>query len=566
MNHLGIVRVEEKCSDWSGRRGRARRLVLAGALTSLLLAAAPPPASAFAPLLGSTSATPTSSGATLHGTIYPYGLATHYRFEYGPTTAYGTSVPVPDGNAGSEPYPYPVQVEDAISGLIANTTYHYRLVAANADGPANTGDLQFTTTGPPPTVSDEAATEVGGGFELKGAVNPSGVATSYQFEYGTTASYGSKIPVPEESVGAGSADVPVAQTVSGLLPNTTYHFRLVARHGGNSAATADRTFMTPPAPPSAPTAVVSAPEATATGFKLKGAINPNSLATTYRFEFGATTAYGTNLPEPDASAGSGDSAVPVAQEVTGLLPSTAYHYRIVAGNSEGPGVSGDQVFTTPPPKPTVISLPVSESAEGFTLNASVNPNGGVTTYHFEFGITEAYGQSIPASDVGVGSGASPVPVSQLVKGLPPGVPYHYRVVAQNAGGTSIGGDRFFMTPAEPEAGPGGTTPTMTTLAPPPLTPPSSAFSVRGGAVKAGKASLSVDVPGAGAIAVSGKQVKAVRMSATRPGPVTLALKLTAAAKRALGKARRHKLAVKLTITFQPLGGSASTTHKTIVFR
>jgi hypothetical protein len=566
MNQLGIVRAEGECTGRPRRRSRFRLLVLFGAAASLLLCSSAPVASAFAPLLGATSATPTSSGATLKATIYPYGLDTRYRFEYGTTTAYGTSVPVPEGDAGSTPYPGTAQVEATISSLAANTTYHFRLVASNADGPASSGDSQFTTTGPAPTVSDEAATEISGGFELKGTVNPNGSATSYQFEYGTTTSYGSKVPVPEGSAGSGSADVAVAQTVSGLLPNTTYHFRLVARHAGNSAATADRTFMTPPAPPSAPTAVVSAPEATATGFKLKGAINPDSLATTYHFEFGTTTSYGTNLPATDASAGSGASAVPVSQEVTGLLSGTTYHYRIVASNSEGPGVSGDQAFTTPPPKPIAVSLPVSESAEGFTLHGSVNPNGSATTYHFEFGITEAYGQSIPASDASAGSGTSPVSVSQLVKGLPPGVPYHYRIVAQSAGGTSVGGDQFFMTPVEPEAAPGAAKAITATLPPPSLPPPASAFSVRGGTAKSGRATLSVGVPGAGTIAVSGKQVKAVRVVATRSGAVALTLKLTAAAKKALERARGHRLPVKLAITFQPLGGSPSTTHKTIVFR
>lgn len=566
MNRLGIVCVDGKNSNRSQRRDRARLLALLGAVASLLLAALPSAASAFVPLLGATSATPTSSGATLKATIYPYGLDTHYRFEYGTTTSYGASAPVPEGDAGSAPYPTAVPVETTISGLAANTTYHFRLVASNADGPASSGDSQFTTTGPAPTVSDEAASEVSGGFELTGTVNPNGAATSYQFEYGTTTSYGSKVPVPEESIGSGSADVPVTQTVSGLLPNTTYHFRLVARHAGNSAASADRTFTTPPAPPSAPAAAVSAPEATATGFKLKGAVNPNSLATTYHFEFGTTTSYGTNLPEMDASVGSGASAVPVTQEVTGLLPNTTYHYRIVASNSEGPGVSGDQAFTTPPPRPVVVSLPMSEGAEGFTLNGSVNPNGGTTTYHFEFGITEGYGQSIPASDVGVGNGTSAVLVSQLVKGLPPNVPYHYRIVAQNAGGTSIGEDQFFMTPAEPGPAAGGAKATEAVLAPPPLAPPSNSFSVRGGAGKAGRSTLSVDVPGAGTISVSGKQVKGVRVSAARPGPVSLTLKLTAAAKKALGRARGHRLAVKLTIAFQPVGGGLSTIRKTIVFR
>jgi hypothetical protein len=541
-------------------------LVVMAVLTSILLGAFPAAAGAFAPLLGPVSATPSTSGATLKANVYPYGLDTHYRFEYGTTTAYGTSVPVPDGDAGSAPYPTAVPVQQAISGLAANTTYHYRFTASNSDGPVNSADLQFTTTGPAPSVSDEAATEVSGGFELKGTVNPNGSATTYQFEYGTTTSYGSKIPVPEAGVGSGSANVSVVQTVSGLLPNTTYHYRLAARNAGSAAMTGDRTLLTPPAPPAAPAAEVNAPEATLNGFLLKGAVNPDSLPTTYHFEFGTTTDYGTNLPDPDASTGSGESAVAVMQEVTGLLPNTTYHYRIVAGNSKGPGVSGDQAFTTPPLKPNAISLPVTEDAEGFTLHGSVNPNGGETTYFFEFGITEAYGQSFPGAAVSVGSGIAAVSVSQPVKGLPPGVPYHYRLVAHNAGGTSVGGDEFFMTPEAPAAPPVGTKTSTTMPAPPALIPPSNAVSARVGSAKSGKAALGVQVPGAGSVAVSGKLIKAVRANPARAGTVSLVLKLTAAGRKALSSSRGHKLSVKLTIVFKPLGGSAATSHKTVVFK
>ncbi|HMC49427.1 MAG TPA: fibronectin type III domain-containing protein, partial [Solirubrobacterales bacterium] len=138
------------------RGSRAGRLAFCGALASLLLAVCAPAAGAFAPLLGPVSATPTTNGSTLKATVYPYGLDTHYRFEYGTTTAYGTSVPAPDGDAGSAAYPTAVPVQETISGLAPNTAYHYRFAASNSDGPVSSADLQFTTTGPAPTVSDEA--------------------------------------------------------------------------------------------------------------------------------------------------------------------------------------------------------------------------------------------------------------------------------------------------------------------------------------------------------------------------------------------------------------------------
>jgi hypothetical protein len=546
-----------------------RHVVIASLLGLAGVGAFPAMASAFTPYVVGVSASATGSGATLNATIYPYGSDTHYRFEYGTTTAYGTNVPIPDGDVGSAAYPGNTVEHQTVSGLTSGTTYHYRVVASNAEGGAfgEVEDHQFTTIGPPPTVEDEDAVEVSGGFELKGTVNPNGTATTYQFEYGTTAGYGSKIPVPEASVGSGTVDVPVSQTVTSLLANTTYHFRLLARNPGNTAATADRTFTTPTAPPSAPTAEVNAPQATANGYELRGAVNPDSLETTYHFELGTSTSYGTNLPEPDATLAAGSSAVAVSREVTDLLPNTTYHYRIVAANSEGQGVSGDESFTTPPLMPAVVSLPASESAEGFTLNGTVNPNGGATTYHFDFGVTEAYGQNIPVSEASAGAGTSSIAVSQLVEGLPPGVPYHYRLVAHNAGGTSVGEDEFFVTPLEPEeessaAGSSG----GGSLSPPTLAPPSNAFTTRAGATRGGRATLRVRVPGPGTISASGKLIKAVHAIATGAGTVSLKLKLTGAGKKAIKRVRRKRLRVELSIVFRPLGGSARVAHRTIVFR
>jgi hypothetical protein len=86
---------------------------------------------------------------------------------------------------------------------------------------------------------------------------------------------------------------------------------------------------------------------TATGFELKGSVDPYGLDTHYRFEYGTTTSYGTSVPVPDADAGSAEGFVPVVQQVTGLQPATTYHFRLVATNSAGPRTSEDGAFTTP---------------------------------------------------------------------------------------------------------------------------------------------------------------------------------------------------------------------------
>jgi DNA-binding beta-propeller fold protein YncE len=74
--------------------------------------------------------------ATLNAKIDPQGFAAKYRFEYGTSTAYGLTVPVPDGDLGSGLGD--VAVFQHVAGLSTETTYHWRVVATNENG-ATTG-------------------------------------------------------------------------------------------------------------------------------------------------------------------------------------------------------------------------------------------------------------------------------------------------------------------------------------------------------------------------------------------------------------------------------------------
>jgi hypothetical protein len=84
----------------------------------------------------------TSSGVTLKGTVTANGASTAVTFEYGTTDAYGTSVTATQSPvteiAG-------IAVSKAITGLTANTTYHYRVVGVNAGGTTNGLDQTFKT-------------------------------------------------------------------------------------------------------------------------------------------------------------------------------------------------------------------------------------------------------------------------------------------------------------------------------------------------------------------------------------------------------------------------------------
>jgi hypothetical protein len=77
---------------------------------------------------------------------------------------------------------------------------------------------------------------------------------------------------------------------------------------------------------------------------LTGTINPNGSNTSYFFQYGTTTQYGTLTPVADAGAGS--KSVGVSVGVTGLQPVTQYHYRLIAVNSGGSIVGRDRTFFT----------------------------------------------------------------------------------------------------------------------------------------------------------------------------------------------------------------------------
>jgi hypothetical protein len=88
----------------------------------------------------------------------------------------------------------------------------------------------------------------------------------------------------------------------------------------------------------------SSSDVTPSGAVLRGVVHPQGRATTYFFEYGRTAAYG--LPSAAASTDDVDSEMPVSVAVTGLEPSTTYHYRLVAENSKGLVRGPDKTFTT----------------------------------------------------------------------------------------------------------------------------------------------------------------------------------------------------------------------------
>jgi hypothetical protein len=183
---------------------------------------------------------------------------------------------------------------------------------------------------------------------------------------------------------------------------------------------------------------------------LHGTVNPNGLATTYQFHYGPTTALGAVVPVTAASAGAGATAVAVAARTGGLSPDTTYYYQLVASNSAGSSSTPIESFkTTGNPAPVTTTSPaVDVTRYGATLVGVINPDNQVTTYHFDFGLTTAYGFQSAAKTIPAGN--APVAISIPLPGLQPGQVYHYRLVASHGvTSTTYGADEAFQTPPWP---------------------------------------------------------------------------------------------------------------------
>ena len=164
--------------------------------------------------------------------------------------------------------------------------------------------------------------------------------TTYHFEYGTTTAYGTSTADATSDVGA---FLPANAGLTGLTASTEYHWRLVVSNDDGTTAGDDQTFTTTAV--AAPTVGAALTGRGTTSATVAGSVNAQSLNTTWRVEYGPTSAYGSTAPVPDGTTTS-ETDQPVTATLAGLTPGTLYHWRLTATNSEGTTATADRRFTT----------------------------------------------------------------------------------------------------------------------------------------------------------------------------------------------------------------------------
>jgi hypothetical protein len=184
-----------------------------------------------------------------------------------------------------------------------------------------------------------------------------------------------------------------------------------------------------------------------TSVTVGGVVNPDGLpVTSCVFEYGTSASYGQSVP-CSTSPGSGSTPVAVSAQLTGLERLTGYHFRLRVSNANGSNVGQDRMFVTPEPV-AVSEEGVSDVSSGSALfSAQVNPEGADTTFHFEYGTSASYGESLPTPDGDLGAGTSSERAAVRAQDLTPDTTYHVRLVASNVLGVVYGPDQTFTTQA-----------------------------------------------------------------------------------------------------------------------
>jgi hypothetical protein len=247
---------------------------------------------------------------------------------------------------------------------------------------------------------------------------------------------------------------PSAAEPTGLAPNATYHYRLRAAYAGLEVETDPAaTFTTQPvAKPTVsldPVTTHSDTTATFTGevdTNAPAVLNPQAEAA-FKAEWHISCNPACPNLAPAGGAGSVEAEAgseTVEVDATGLEPNTSYEVTLEATNAGG-AESSAQTFATDLVAPTVNPGPGrSDGKGGYHLEAALNPrNSAISSCVFEYGLSAAYGQSIPC-DSNPGAVNKTVFVTAHLTGLTLGTTYHFRLTAANAAGPTASADATFV--------------------------------------------------------------------------------------------------------------------------
>lgn len=353
--------------------------------------------------------------------------ATAVTMEYGTTESFG-SVAV----FGSSASPgVTLNQSMALSGLQPATRYFLRTKAVNAQGTTYSPSISFTTIPLPALELLNPDTITSNSAQLNGRqTNPLSTGFSYRFEWGTTTSYGS-------SVSSNLQNGVLSAQITGLIPDTTYYYRLVATDSGSTVVTSSGTFI------SAPSLVApvlgenqSAYAITSTAATLW--MDRVSAPATVIFDYGLTSEYGSFAVFPQSTSTDG-LLRNVTVELMNLQPNSTYFYRCRAVNSAGTTLGLQGSFRTLPLPEISTQVPFRLGAKSISLTGRLNARNASLAPSFEIGTSLSFGTIASASQTIV-TGSNPQEITATISRLLPETNYYLRLRARDVRGIVFYGE------------------------------------------------------------------------------------------------------------------------------
>jgi hypothetical protein len=420
-----------------------------------------------------------STTATFLGKLTPLNLTvpTEYFFYYNLSNIVTEPTPVCKDESRTEPTESAgiigagtEDVSTAWTGLQPNHEYTVCLVSANSFGSVEDSAspaVTFKTLPAPPKIESESTSEPTSsgstsGAKLEAQVNPNNQETTYRFEYSTTEA-GGVLQAPITSRGlsalsAGYGNQLASVVVTGLEPDTTYYYRVVAENADHEKEEGTvQPFTTSPAAPLVGAGVANS--ITDRTVALTGTVNPEGAETQYHVVYvnaasyepgaaGERDAYSKGASTLEASISAGNTAVAVGPlELVNLAPGTTYDYALVATNSLGTKIGPNQTFTTASHPPILGSATVSGVTDSAaSISTTLEPQGLQTRWELRLGTTPG-GLLYQAAGSTTGAGTEPIAVN--ASSLTPGTTYYYKLTATNPDGSVETPEGSFTTAPAP---------------------------------------------------------------------------------------------------------------------
>ena len=331
-------------------------------------------------------------------------------------------------------------ISNSITGLLPATTYYVRAFATNATGTGYSQETSFTTLAfSVPTISSLSTSGAQTSISAYGTINYNGGSTVIQKGIVWSTSPNPTIALTTKSSRTDSVNT-INESITGLLPATTYYLRAFATNDTGTGYSEETTFKTLAlAAPSISSFNIDS--ITQTGTNASSYISSNGGSAISQKGFVWSTSPNPTIALTTKSISNSNNAT-----ITGLLPSTTYYIRAFATNAQGTAYSLETSFTT-----LAISIPIisSFSASSITQNrayasSTINFVGGslITQKGFVWSTNPNPTIALTTKNISTDSGSS---LSTSITGLSPGTTYYLRAFATNAMGTGYSSETSFTT-------------------------------------------------------------------------------------------------------------------------